>query len=262
MISDHINNPRSIKSHIKTFIEQENLNGLTVLDLPAGDGATSKLLHDAGAKVIPLDLFPEYFQFKEISCERADILDGLRFGDESFDLIICQEGIEHFSDQLKALKEFSRILKIGGRLVITTPSRSCLASKFAYLLFEAETSKRMPGNEIDDIWRQDEAASHQIYHGHLFLMGAQQLRTFAAISQLKLIQHRKNILSKGSLILLPLIYPIILIRSIITYVSVTRKHRSSDPVILECYKNQLRLNLSPTTLTSKHLFMIFQKKAK
>ena len=31
--------------------------------------------------------------------------------DKSVDAIICQEGIEHFSDQYEALKEFKRVLK-------------------------------------------------------------------------------------------------------------------------------------------------------
>ncbi|MGB0887585.1 MAG: class I SAM-dependent methyltransferase [Vicingaceae bacterium] len=37
--------------------------------------------------------------------------------DASSDYLICQEGIEHFSDQLASFKEFNRVLKKGGRLI-------------------------------------------------------------------------------------------------------------------------------------------------
>lgn len=41
--------------------------------------------------------------------------------DESFDAILCTEVFEHLSDPLSALKEFSRLLKKEGYLIITAP---------------------------------------------------------------------------------------------------------------------------------------------
>jgi len=41
--------------------------------------------------------------------------------DESFDVIICSEVLEHVPEPIKVIKEFSRILRQGGRLFLTAP---------------------------------------------------------------------------------------------------------------------------------------------
>ncbi len=42
----------------------------------------------------------------------------------SFDAILCAEVLEHVPDPVKALEEFSRLLKPGGRLILTAPFAS------------------------------------------------------------------------------------------------------------------------------------------
>ncbi|MDM7327529.1 MAG: methyltransferase domain-containing protein [Thermosynechococcus sp. Uc] len=44
--------------------------------------------------------------------------------DASFDVILCSEVFEHIPDPLKALEEFSRLLKTGGKLILTAPFAS------------------------------------------------------------------------------------------------------------------------------------------
>jgi SAM-dependent methyltransferase len=44
--------------------------------------------------------------------------------DASFDVILCSEVFEHLPDALQALDEFSRLLKPGGKLIITAPFAS------------------------------------------------------------------------------------------------------------------------------------------
>lgn len=43
---------------------------------------------------------------------------------DSFDIILCSEVFEHLTDPLKALDEFSRLLKPNGKLIITAPFAS------------------------------------------------------------------------------------------------------------------------------------------
>lgn len=45
-------------------------------------------------------------------------------GDESFDAILCTEVFEHIPDAISAVREFARILKPGGTLLITAPFNS------------------------------------------------------------------------------------------------------------------------------------------
>ena len=44
--------------------------------------------------------------------------------DASFDVILCSEVFEHLPDALKALDEFARLLKSGGKLIVTAPFAS------------------------------------------------------------------------------------------------------------------------------------------
>lgn len=44
--------------------------------------------------------------------------------DGSFDVILCSEVLEHLPDALKALDEFARLLKPGGKLILTAPFAS------------------------------------------------------------------------------------------------------------------------------------------
>ena len=63
MIDAYVNNPKSPKYHVKKYLDSLNkeLKNKIVLDIPAGNGATTEILLENGAKVEPFDLFPEYF---------------------------------------------------------------------------------------------------------------------------------------------------------------------------------------------------------
>ena len=228
--------------------------------MPAGNGATTELLQNFGAKAEPFDLFPEYFMLKNIECKKANILDKIPVNDSYADILICQEGIEHFSDQLKVLKEFNRVLKQNGELLITTPSYSNLATKYSYLLFESETAKQMPPNEIDDIWMSDKTVSSEIYHGHIFLIGLQKLRVLAKLSGFKIKELKYIRLSKSSLLLFPFFYPIIFLSSYLRYFINLNKNKQIEKDIKSAvYKEQLKINISPKNLLNKHIFIIFEK---
>jgi SAM-dependent methyltransferase len=265
MIDNHINNPKSIKYYVRQYLEsiEPELKGKIVVDMPAGNGATSEILLKLGATPLPFDLFPEYFMLESPQCVRADVMDKMPVADEAADMIICQEGIEHFSDQLKALKEFNRILKPGGTLIITTPSYSHLSAKLSYMLFESEASKLMPPNEIDDIWMSDKSITSEIYYGHIFLVGLQKLRVLGKLSGFSIDAIKYVRLSKGSLFLFPFVYPLILLRSYLTYFSnMKKKNDVSTENKKRVYTEQLRINLCARNLLSKHTFIIFKKVAK
>jgi len=262
MIDAHINNPKSPKYYVKRYLDgqKDGLRGKIVLDVPAGNGATTEILLEHGAIVEPFDLFPEYFMLKGVECKRADIMERIPVADGHADMLVCQEGIEHFSDQLKAFKEFNRVLKPNGRLLLTTPSASSLAAKLSHLLFESETARQMPPNEIDDIWMSDKSVSSQIYHGHIFLIGLQKLRILAKLAGFNIKEIKYVRLSKGSLLLLPFFYPLILASSYFRYFRNLARHREIPKAqMLEVYREQLRMNLDPKNLVNKHTFIIFEK---
>ncbi|MEI7492152.1 MAG: class I SAM-dependent methyltransferase [Bacteroidota bacterium] len=265
MIDQHILNPKSQKFYVRRYLEgiRDELRGKKVIDIPAGNGATSEILMEAGAEVEPFDLFPEYFMLKGLECKRADITDHIPVPDEHADWVACQEGIEHFSDQLRTFKEINRVLKPGGRLLLTTPSYSNLSAKLSYLLFESETHKQMPPNEIDDIWMADSSLSKELYHGHIFMIGLQKLRVLARLSGFRIAEIRYMRMSKGSLALFPFFYPLIWISSWMRYFRNMKQHAGIPySAIKEVYREQLRINLDPKNLLNKHTFIIFEKEMK
>ncbi|MDD3739627.1 MAG: class I SAM-dependent methyltransferase [Bacteroidales bacterium] len=262
MLDSHINNPKSPKYHVKRWLDSHSaeLLGKKAVDLPAGNGVSSEILKNHGVEVYAFDLFPEYFRAKDIECRRADIMRGIPLEDKMADLAICQEGIEHFSDQLKALKEFNRILVSNGKLLITTPSYSNLSARLSYLLFESETNKQMPPNEIDDIWMVDKAVSKEIYHGHIFLIGLQKLRILAKLAGFKIIEIKYLRISKGSLFLLPFLYPLIIISSYCRYQRNMRRLKDvSKEQKKAVYLEQLKINISIRNLVNHHSFVVFEK---
>ncbi|NSW44438.1 MAG: class I SAM-dependent methyltransferase [Bacteroidales bacterium] len=264
MIDEYIHNPKSPKYYVKKYFDsiKDSFKDKVVVDLPAGNGVTSKILYEYGAKVMAFDLFPEYFMFDRVKCSRADIDHPLPIENATADMVICQEGIEHFSDQLKSLKEFNRILKPNGQLIITTPSYSNLAARWSYLLFESETSKQMPPNEIDDIWMSDQSLTKNIYYGHIFLIGNQKLRILAKLAGFDIKEMKYMRLSKGSLVLFPFLYPFIWISSYLRYFRNLKKHKNIDlSMKKKVYQEQLNMNIAVKNLLNKHTFVILQKKS-
>ena len=142
---------------------------------------------------MPFDLFPEYFILEDIECVRANIAEGLPVEDAKSDFLICQEGIEHFSDQLACMKEFNRVLKKGGGLIITTPNYSSLRAKMSYLLSESERfNSIIAPNELDSIWMSKQNITNELYYGHIFLIGILKLRCYGKLAGFKIKHIQKN----------------------------------------------------------------------
>jgi SAM-dependent methyltransferase len=262
MIDPAILDKKHIKYHVIKYLKELGnlLIGKIVIDLPAGSGSTSEFLLGAGATVEAYDLFPEYFKVSSIKCQRVDITAGTSIKPNHADYVICQEGMEHFSDQLKAMKEFNKILKANGKLVITVPSYSHLSAKLSYLLFESENGKNMPQNELTDVWMLDKNVSTEIYHGHIFMLGLQKLRTLAKLSGFNVEQIRFVNLSRTSLLLFPFFYPFILFHSISRYHRNINRNKELDGHAKRLvFKQQLLMNINPKNLLNKHTFVVFSK---
>jgi SAM-dependent methyltransferase len=259
MMDPELSDPRSPKFHVKRFLDERgaSLAGARVLDVPAGAGTTTQILLDHGAIVEAFDIFPEYFMVDGARCTYANVLRGIPVSDGYADMVVCQEGIEHFCDQIAALREFNRVLKVGGEPVLTTPSYSHLVARCSYLLFESESLRRMPPNERDDVWMADTDSSGEVYFGHLFLIGMQRLRTMARLCGFRVTEVRWVRLSKMSLLLLPFLYPPLALSSLWRYHRNSRRKSAAGRIAI--YKEQVTLNLSLRTLLNRHMFVVLQK---
>jgi SAM-dependent methyltransferase len=237
-----------------------DLDGRTAVDLPAGDGRASFRLARAGARVLALDLFPEFMRAPGVECQSAQMGRPLPLADGCADLLLCQEGIEHIGDPLGLLEEFNRVLRPGGTLAITTPSLSHLRARLAQFTFESDMAKNMPPSELDSIWfdaRDDE----RIYFGHLFLLGAQKLLTLSRLAGFRLVERRRTKLSPTSLLLLPLGWPLIAATTLLAWGRSRRRFGNIPPQVRrEILAEHARVNLAWGTLVGKHLFWVFEKR--
>lgn len=256
-------NPKSIKFYVKRFLLQnkDRFTGKKIVDFPAGNGITSRLIKEIGATPYPFDLFPEYFNIEGLKCQRANIITGIPVDPGFADAVICQEGIEHFSDQLNALKEFNRILKPGGILLVTTPNYSNIRAKLSYLLSESERfNSIMAPNELDSVWMSKQDVTDEIYFGHIFLVGIQKLRVLARLAGFKIKKIHFTRAKSTSVLLLPFFYPFIYFSNWIAFRKNLRKNKNYDEKTKrEVYGEIFRLATNIKILTSGDLMVEFEK---
>jgi SAM-dependent methyltransferase len=104
--------------------------GAAVLDLAAGTGAMSLRLTDFGYKVTATDYVSENFRLHEsIPFFMADLNDHFAQGrEEQFDAIMASEIIEHLENPRHFARACFKLLKKGGKVILSTPNVDSVAS--------------------------------------------------------------------------------------------------------------------------------------
>jgi 2-polyprenyl-3-methyl-5-hydroxy-6-metoxy-1,4-benzoquinol methylase len=110
----------------RTFLLEHVVRGQGVLDLGCGDGTFAAELAAAGCAVTMADVAAEALRRARLRAPEAEavaILDGgaLPFPEGAFDVVWAGEVIEHVADVVGLLAEVRRVLRWGGRLLLTTP---------------------------------------------------------------------------------------------------------------------------------------------
>jgi SAM-dependent methyltransferase len=196
----HVSNPtdymeiavKKVKNHFR-----DNFQNKKVLDIPSGNGWIGEALTEYGMDVISADINEEKPHFAQVNMEKP-----LPFLDEEFDAIICCEGIEHIFSPFKLFTEFSRTLKKGGILIITTPNIQNLYSRLQFLcsgyLFQFDPFNKIPlqENEVGD-------------KGHISNVSYGQLRYYAEHHGMKVSPPTGGRMKR--IILVPFLFPFLLI---------------------------------------------------
>ena len=99
-------------------------SGAAVLDLAAGSGAMSLRLADAGYRVTATDYVAENFRLSEqIPFFAADLNDHFSAGREGvFDIVFASEIIEHLENPRHFARQCFKLLKPGGKVILSTPN--------------------------------------------------------------------------------------------------------------------------------------------
>lgn len=98
---------------------------LEIIDIGCGTGHNSRVMAAKGHRVHGIDISEHAIaRYRENGFDgrTMDIERGLDFEDESFDLAFCSEVIEHLVRPERFAAEVRRVLRPGGRLVLSTPN--------------------------------------------------------------------------------------------------------------------------------------------
>lgn len=97
-----------------------------VLALDCGPGVLARKLVDKGADVVGVDMSGvavEMARRKGIEAHRVDLdVEPLPFADASFDTVLSDSGLEHRFHIDRPLDEAVRVLRPGGKLILTLPN--------------------------------------------------------------------------------------------------------------------------------------------
>jgi ubiquinone/menaquinone biosynthesis C-methylase UbiE len=98
-----------------------------VLDIPCGMGwGTSLIKHTKSLTGVDIDeasVEEAKQRYAKHATFQVGSMTGLDFPDETFDLVVCLEGIEHVSKEIAKsfVDESCRVLRPGGKLLVTSP---------------------------------------------------------------------------------------------------------------------------------------------
>jgi len=140
---------------MKAIFDRLNPQSNTILDIGCFDGIFLSLVKNQDNDFYGLDASDwaiEHMQKKEIKIQKF-FFDGktkLPFEKDFFDIVIAGEIIEHIFDTDFFLEEISRVLKPGGRLLISTPNIASLGRRLL-LLFGANPITEVSPNEANSV---------------------------------------------------------------------------------------------------------------
>jgi len=106
-----------------------------ILDCPAGEGALAEALLGAGFDVRCCDLYSELFRLDGVEIKRGDLSGTLPYESNSFDYITSLDGLEHIDSPPQAFREYQRLLKPGGHLIISVPNIMNIEERLKWLLY-------------------------------------------------------------------------------------------------------------------------------
>ncbi|WP_243544649.1 class I SAM-dependent methyltransferase [Pseudodesulfovibrio tunisiensis] len=140
-MSRHVNiiiSGETVRKHPRDVRKDDIIKGMLpptparIFEASAGSAILSRELQDTGHDVTISNYHRLNFPgLKEIE---VDLNKDIPLPDASFNAIICREVIEHVESVPHTLREFNRLLRPGGTLVLTFPNRLHIRSRFYHVL--------------------------------------------------------------------------------------------------------------------------------
>ena len=111
----------------------DNLPKGRLLDAPSGGGYLAVQMAERGFEIAGVDLLAELWKFPQYPFCAADMDHPLPFCDEAFNTILHVGALQHLENPAAAIREFHRLLRPGGHLILTVENILSLESRFRFL---------------------------------------------------------------------------------------------------------------------------------
>jgi SAM-dependent methyltransferase len=126
------------------------------LDVGCWDGeftsAYAKTLGSSKDEAFGIDCFPallEVAKQRGIRCQSHDLeIQGFPFEEAEFDVVICNQVMEHLKQIYLPISEIHRVLKPGGYAVISVPNLAALHNRLLLLMGRQPTTIRVMGPHV------------------------------------------------------------------------------------------------------------------
>jgi len=132
----------------------EMIEGKMVLDVGCASGTITKKIAERDHKVLGIDVLKssidiakEFNSHPNATYEVRDLITN-PFPENSFNCILFLETIEHVENPFQYLKEFHRILKPNGCLILSTPNATSLKNLFYALSYRKKEKQNRITKEI------------------------------------------------------------------------------------------------------------------
>lgn len=183
--SDNPIHQRLLKAY---YLAQPYING-NVLEIGCGEGRGLDLLAPASDQYTALDKIQEIIDRLQLAHPSIHFIQGSippmsMLEDDQYDVVISFQVIEHIKDDKAYLKEIHRVLKPGGRAIITTPNikktlsrnpwhmREYTAEQLTTLaksIFQKVEMKGVSGNDkVMEYYEMNKKSVHKIMRFDIF----------------------------------------------------------------------------------------------
>lgn len=114
--------------HMIAYAEAAKIISGKVLEIGSGEGYGIEYLSKNTEHYTAIDKFPSSFELsdtekKKVQFHQMSVPPLLNIPDNSFDFVVSFQVIEHIKEDSFFVREIYRVLKPGGKLILTTPNR-------------------------------------------------------------------------------------------------------------------------------------------
>ncbi len=123
------------RSHDTLREQLAEMTPATILDAPAGTGVLSEFLSKRGWNVQCADIDAGNFHAATFSFTRTNLNRGLPYRDNAFEVVVCANGLHRLFNPAGAIREFFRVLRPGGSLLITVNNYASIDCRLRFLFY-------------------------------------------------------------------------------------------------------------------------------